>query len=70
METKKSKRCLFGKPEPNVVDDFLKDGLKKIQDEKAKEVKKKYGVPLGNKNSKKSSISACSKVSDFLKIVK
>ena len=69
METKKSKRCLFGKPEPNVVDDFLKDGLKKIQDEKVKEVKKKYGVPLKNENSKKSSISAC-KVSDFFKIVK
>ena len=68
MEARKSKKCMFGKPAPKVVDDFLKEGLKKMKDEKIKQAIKRYGDPrqvtVGSKRS-----STATKASDFFEIL-
>ena len=40
------KRCLFGKLKPNEVDQFLEENLRKLQQEKIKEFKSKYGFDI------------------------
>ena len=52
------KRCLFGKPKPEEIDQFLDKNLKKIQNEKIEEIKTKYGFDI-SKNS------ACTKNSEW-----
>ena len=46
MSTKGPKRCLFGKPKPEEVDQFLEENLKKLQHEKIEEIKSKYGFDI------------------------
>ena len=46
MSTKGPKRCLFGKPKPEEVDQFLLKNLKKLQEEKIEEIKSKYGFDI------------------------
>ena len=41
------KRCLFGKPIPEEINQFLDENLKKLQDEKIEEIKTKYGFDIG-----------------------
>ena len=66
--SEKIKKCLFGKPAPKVVDDFLKEGLKKMKEEKIKQAIKRYGDPrqvtVGSKRS-----STATKASDFFEIL-
>ena len=46
MSTKGPKRCLFGKPKAEEVDQFLEENLKKLQHEKIEEIKSKYGFDI------------------------
>ena len=55
MSPKSPKRCLFGKPKPEEVDEFLEENLKKLQNEKIEEVKSKYGFDIGKNCSLKNS---------------
>ena len=66
MEARKSKKCLFGKPAPKVVDDFLKEGMKKMKEEKIKQVMKRYGDPRQVTVVSKRSSTA---TSDFFEIL-
>jgi len=55
MSAKSAKRCLFGKPNPEEVDQFLEENLKKLQEEKVEEIKSKYGFDIKNNCSLKDS---------------
>ena len=55
MSTKGPKRCLFGKPKPEEVDQFLEENLKKLQHEKIEEMKSKYGFDIEKNCSLKDS---------------
>ena len=46
MSARSPKRCLFGKPKPEEVDQFLEENLKKLQQEKIEEIKSKYGFDI------------------------
>ena len=55
MSPKSPKRCLFGKPKPEEVDQFLEENLKKLQNEKIEEIKSKYGFDIEKNCSLKNS---------------
>ena len=55
MSPKSPKRCLFGKPKPEEVDQFLEENLKKLQNEKVEEIKSKYGFDVEKNCSLKNS---------------
>ena len=55
MSAESPKRCLFGKPKSEEVDQFLEENLKKLQDEKIEEIKSKYGFDIEKNCSMKDS---------------
>ena len=55
MSPRSPKRCLFGKPNPEEVDQFLEKNLKQLQDEKIEEIKSKYGFDIESNCSLKNS---------------
>ena len=55
MSPKSPKRCLFGRPKPEEVDEFLEENLKKLQNEKIEEVKSKFGFDIEKNCSLKDS---------------
>ena len=55
MSAESPKRCLFGKPKPEEVDQFLEENLKKLQEEKIEEIKLKYGFDIEKNCSLKDS---------------
>ena len=55
MSAESPKRCLFGKPKSEEVDQFLEENLKKLQEEKIEEIKSKYGFDIEKNCSMKDS---------------
>ena len=55
MSVRSPKRCLFGKPKSEEVDQFLEENLKKLQDETIEEIKSKYGFDIEKNCSMKDS---------------
>ena len=55
MSPRSPKRCLFGKPNPEEVDQFLEKNLRQLQDEKIQEIKSKYGFDIESNCSLKNS---------------
>ena len=64
MTSGSPKRCLFGKPKPEEINQFLDENLKKLQDEKIEEIKTKYGFDISKNCSISSSDWKWSKSTD------